>query len=129
MEGTGMTLIKGLRQAEERLARIHISEPTTLALASAARDLDAKIVEVLSQPPGQDHSVPWLRTGALRASIGHDSDATVAVIGSSSDVAVDQELGTRTVPPRPFLAPTAATAADDIATAIAATLAHYLAGR
>lgn len=50
---------------------------------------------------------PLLRTGAMRASIEyrvsvgqHHGDA---MIGSDSPVAVAQELGTRTIPPRSFL--------------------------
>lgn len=53
---------------------------------------------------------PLLRTGALRDSITHEIDTlppfiTVAAIGSDSDIAVDQELGTNRIPPRPFLGP------------------------
>jgi len=124
-----MTLVTGLRQAEARLARLDIGQAIADALGLAAQELEAKVVEVLSQRPGQDHSVPWLRTGALRASIGHEVDGTVAVVGSSNDVAVDQELGTRTVPPRPFLSSTAAGTAGDIASSIAAALARHLADR
>jgi len=122
-----MTLVTGLRQAQDRLARLDIGLAITLSLEPAVETLEAKVAELLSQPPGQDHSVPWLRTGALRASIDHDTDGAVAVVGSSSDIAVDQELGTRAIPPRPFLAPAAAAAADDIATSIAGALAHHLA--
>ncbi len=124
-----MMIIHGLRQTEDRLARLDIASAITDALAEAAQDLQHKIVEVLSQPPGQDHSVPWLRTGELRGSIGHDVDGAVAVVGSSSDVAVDQELGTSTVPPRSFLAATAAGGADETVTLIAAALARHLTGR
>jgi phage gpG-like protein len=48
---------------------------------------------------------PLLRTGALRDSIGHEVHGFEAVIGSTSDVAVFQELGTNKIPPRPFLGP------------------------
>ena len=46
---------------------------------------------------------PLLRTGALRDSIGHTVRDSVAQIGSDSDIAVYQELGTRHIPPRSFL--------------------------
>lgn len=46
---------------------------------------------------------PLLRTGEMRASIGHAVKGNVAVIGSNSDKAVWQELGTKTIPPRSFL--------------------------
>jgi phage gpG-like protein len=48
---------------------------------------------------------PLLRTGELRDSIGHAVRGFEAVIGSTSDVAVYQELGTDRIPPRPFLGP------------------------
>jgi phage gpG-like protein len=51
---------------------------------------------------------PLLRTGQLRDSIGHTVDgSTRATVGSNEDVAVYQELGTATIPPRSFLLSTA----------------------
>lgn len=54
---------------------------------------------------GYDPDEPLLREGDLRSSIEHTivSDKE-AVIGSDSDVAVYQELGTATIPARSFLA-------------------------
>jgi hypothetical protein len=124
-----MTLIRGLRRAEDRLAHLDIAAGIAGALAVATQELHDKIVDVLSEPPGQDHSVPWLRTGELRESIGSDVDGSTAVIGSSSSVAVDQELGTSTIPPRSFLAATAGGAADETVASIAASLARHLTGR
>jgi HK97 gp10 family phage protein len=46
---------------------------------------------------------PLLRNGKLRDSIHHDVDGLEATIGSDSDIAVYQELGTDKIPPRPFL--------------------------
>ncbi len=46
---------------------------------------------------------PLLRTGGLRDSISHQVSGLEAVIGSSSQVALWQELGTPKMPPRPFL--------------------------
>jgi hypothetical protein len=50
---------------------------------------------------------PLLRTGELRDSISYEitEPGKEAEIGSDSDVAVWQELGTETIPPRPFLLP------------------------
>ena len=52
---------------------------------------------------------PLLRTGALRDSISHEITVpgTEAIVGSTSDIAVYQELGTEHIPPRPFLLPSA----------------------
>lgn len=57
----------------------------------------------------QKHAnTPLLETGEMRASIQHNSDGREAHIGSNSDKAVWQELGTaRGIPPRSFLAETA----------------------
>jgi phage gpG-like protein len=58
---------------------------------------------------------PLLRTGELRDSIEHTivSDHE-AQIGSNLDIAVYQELGTRTIPPRSFLAQAAAHKEEDV---------------
>jgi hypothetical protein len=127
VEGFGMRLVHGVREAMARLDRLDMADAITDALGIGAPELEVKVIEALSKPPGEDHSAPWLRTGALRESIGHEVNGAVAVIGSSSDVAVDQELGTRAIPPRPFLASTAAAAADDTVTSITTALARRLA--
>jgi phage gpG-like protein len=56
---------------------------------------------------GYSADEPLLREGDLRDSISHEVDGLEAVIGSTSDVAVWQELGTSSIPPRPFLGPAA----------------------
>lgn len=48
---------------------------------------------------------PLLRTGALGDSISHQIEGLEAVIGSTSDVMVYQELGTDRIPPRAVLGP------------------------
>lgn len=50
---------------------------------------------------------PLLREGDLRDSITHETRGLDAVVGSNSDIAVYQELGTEHIPPRPFLGPAA----------------------
>lgn len=92
-----MIRIRGLRRAQERLGRIDIAQSGTNALDRAARVLMSQIVENLSRHPGDDHGMPWLQTGALRGSIDCGVQDNVAIVGSTSDVAVDQELGTRTI--------------------------------
>jgi phage gpG-like protein len=124
-----MRLASGFRQAEVRLCRLNIPQVIAESLYVAARHLEAQVVEVLSQPPGQDHRTPWQRTGDLRESIGSAVDGNVAVVGSTSDVAVDQEMGTSVLPPRSFLASTAAGTVDDALASIAASIAQHLADR
>jgi phage gpG-like protein len=46
---------------------------------------------------------PLLREGYLRDSIGHVVEGHEAAVGSNDDVAVYQELGTKSIPPRSFL--------------------------
>jgi len=46
---------------------------------------------------------PLLRTGDLRDSISHETHGLEAVVGSTSQVMVWQELGTETIPPRSVL--------------------------
>ena len=52
---------------------------------------------------------PLLRSGKLRASIEHEVDVNqhIAIIGSKSEYAEDQELGTSRIPARPFIGPAA----------------------
>ena len=50
---------------------------------------------------------PLLRDGTLRDSIEIKSSGGEAVVGSASDIALYQEQGTKTIPPRPFLGPAA----------------------
>jgi len=58
---------------------------------------------------------PLLRTGELRDSISHETDGHLtAIIGSTSDIAVYQELGTDKIPPRPFLGSAAYEHIDDV---------------
>ena len=60
---------------------------------------------------------------ALRASIASDVTATAIVVGSTDPAAVFQEEGTRTLPPRPFLAPAGIVAGADAARDIGAATA------
>lgn len=57
---------------------------------------------------------PLLRTGEMRDSIEHTVRAPQAWVGSNSDIAVYQELGTATIPPRSFLGSTAFRLKDQI---------------
>ncbi|CAJ0705821.1 HK97 gp10 family phage protein [Ralstonia holmesii] len=57
---------------------------------------------------------PLLRTGDLRDSISHETHGLEAAIGSTSDIAVYQELGTDKIPPRPFLGAAAYESIDEV---------------
>lgn len=83
------------------------------ALADAVR-------ATLNAGPGGDHHVPWRRSGELAASIAVTTAPEGFTVGSSSPVALAQELGTQHIPPRPFLAPAAGLRAEAIAQAVGA---------
>jgi phage gpG-like protein len=59
---------------------------------------------------GYSANEPLLREGTLRDSIGYEivKPGELAIVGSTSEIAVYQELGTSTIPARSFLAATAA---------------------
>lgn len=57
---------------------------------------------------------PLLRTGELRDSVGHKVGSHEAAIGSNSDIAVWQELGTARIPPRSFFGSAAVENSDKI---------------
>jgi phage gpG-like protein len=123
--------VKTLDGLHAALGRLDLSAVGETALASAAAAIEMRVRAALSHPVGGAHAAPWLRSGGLLDSISHQTVGTEAVVGSTSLIAVYQELGTRTDPPRPFLAPAAmleseATAnlvAESVVVAIAAALA------
>jgi phage gpG-like protein len=61
---------------------------------------------------------PLLETGELRDSIEGNADSHEAYIGSNHDCAVFQEMGTATIPPRPFLTAAAMHKRQEVADAI-----------
>jgi len=124
-----MNVVRGLQEAIDRLDRLGLSDAFIVQTDAAAAVLKQGVVDQLSHPPGSEHDTPWLESGSLRESVEYCAKGTEAVVGSSSDVAVYQELGTPSVPPRPFLASTAAAMADSLVTTIAANLARWLSER
>ncbi len=72
---------------------------------------------------------PLLRTGALRGSIESAVSGRQAAVGSNADTAVYQELGTKSIPPRPFLGPALFNNADKVAGIIGHEVAKAVAGR
>jgi hypothetical protein len=69
-----MSVVHGLREAMQRLDQMDIERTLSDSLEAASQVLQAKVVDLLSRKPGDDHAAPWLRTGGLRASIGHSVD-------------------------------------------------------
>ena len=74
---------------------------------------------------GFPENEPLLRTGELRESIKRNNDAHIAYVGSDSDIAVWQELGTDKIPARSFLGGAAVRKSDEAVEIIAdAAVAH-----
>ncbi len=122
--------IKGLSELRERLERLRVDEVMAKALREQAEQIAEAVRAGLSEPQGAgDHDRPWLRSGALRDSIGAQADGLQAVVGSSDPAAAPQEMGTQHLPPRPFLAPFGASMGQDAARAIGIKVAAALDGR
>jgi phage gpG-like protein len=77
---------------------------------------------------GFSENDPLLRTGELRDSISSEVVGLEAVVGSDSDVMVWQELGTKTIPPRPVLGPAAISNEDRIKEILGRVAARGLLG-
>src|SRR5271155_3087455 len=71
---------------------------------------------------------PLLRTGEMRDSITHSVDGNQGCVGSDSQIAVYQELGTRHIPPRSFLVSSAISSEDRIHRMAAAVTMAALSG-
>lgn len=82
---------------------------------------DATKIDRVTQ--GYSENDPLLRSGELRDSIGHALDGLNAVVGSTSDVMVYQELGDEKLPPRPVLGPALLRKEREVVT----LLGHYTA--
>jgi len=107
---TAVALHEGLEhvaRAIEKTAKEEIGtyQPDVGPFPAWAPLADATVEDRISQ--GYSPDEPLLRTGELRESISHEVSGLEAVIGSTSDIALYQELGTASIPPRPFLGPAA----------------------
>ena len=121
--------IKGLAALRDRLARAHPAEIIAQRLETEAEKLATTVRESLGEPAGAgSHDKPWARTGALRDSIAASADGLQASVGSNDPAAAPQEMGTHRIPPRPFLAPAAAAAGQQIAASIGKAVAASLKG-
>jgi phage gpG-like protein len=69
---------------------------------------------------------PLLETAELRESIEYNADHREAYIGSNNDKALFHELGTSTVPPRPFLTAAAVHKEQEVVDAIGGHIVKLL---
>jgi phage gpG-like protein len=83
--------------------------------------------ETLRQKGGVN--TPLLESGEMRSSIEHTVQGSSGFVGSNSDIAVFQELGTsRGIPPRSFLGLAAQQSGPDVAKIVAQTVGAAIAG-
>ena len=121
--------IQGLSEIRARLAAIRAEDIMAAALAEQAERLAQAVRDGLATPPGAgNHDRPWSRTGALHDSIAVQSNGLEAAIGSSDPAAAPQEMGTLRMPPRPFLAPVAASMGEEVARGVAEPVVAALKG-
>jgi len=124
--------VRTLDALHAALGRLDLPAVGETALAVAAAEIETRVRAALSHPVGGAHAAPWLRSGGLLDSISHQAVGAQAAVGSTSLVAVYQELGTRTDPPRPFLVPAAMAeseaAAGTVAESVVAAITAAVAG-
>ena len=118
----------GLAAWRERLEGVRVEAVMAAALAREAEGVAEAVRAGLGEAPGGAHERPWARSGALRDSVGVAAEGLVAVVGSSDVAAVPQELGTRVVPARPFLAPVGAARGEGVAWGVGAAVAAAMQG-
>lgn len=119
------TLGKAARLIErEAKAEIGHYQPATAHFAAWAPLADATVEDRVRK--GYSPDEPLLREGTLRDSIGHQVSGLEALVGSTSDIAVYQELGTSTIPPRAFLGPAAIRKKEQIEKLIGAAAANAM---
>lgn len=107
------------------LAQLPFEAVRREALERSAALMAETVRQALSEEPAAgEHGTPWLRSGRLRDSIGHEADDGEAVVGSSDPVAVFQEVGTERDCPRPFLSPVAERDGEVVARSIGAAIAE-----
>jgi phage gpG-like protein len=78
---------------------------------------------------GFSENEPLLRTGDMRDSIDHVVEQDEAVVGSNSDIAVYQELGTDRIPPRSFLGGAASRRGEEVARILGGGVVKALVGK
>lgn len=78
---------------------------------------------------GFPENEPLLRTGEMRDSIEHRVGDREAVVGSDSEIAEYQELGTQKIPPRSFLGGAAFRKAEDVAKELGRSVTMALVGQ
>ena len=89
----------------------------------------ADTTQAAREKAGHTPNDPLLVEGDLRNSVGHRVDGNRAVVGSNSEVAVFQELGTEHVPARSFLGSAAHRKAEEVARLMGVAVVEAMVGK
>lgn len=84
------------------------------------------ITQEIRASQGYTPNDPLRRSGEMANSIGHMVYGEEAAVGTTSEKAVWQELGTSTIPPRPFFGPVAIESEHDVQRIISASLVRFV---
>lgn len=87
---------------------------------------DATVADRISK--GFTPDDPLLRTGTLRDSIEVKAEGNEAIVGTPDEVALYQECGTSSIPPRPFLGPAGFASQHQIGAMAAKTMISWVGG-
>lgn len=123
LEALGPKIIERACQIVQKKAKAAIGKEHELWAPLAESTIRDK------QAHGYKTPAPLLRTGEMRDSIEYVVHGNEGCVGSNSDIAVYQELGTVKIPPRSFLVSAAISSEDKIhrmagASAVAALSGH-----
>ena len=110
-------------RAKEKIGEYQEQAGPFVAWAELAESTKADRVK-----QGYPEDEPLLRTGALRDSIERNVSGSEGHVGSNSDIAVWQELGTTKIPPRSFLGGAAVEKSEAISKIVGETATAWLVG-
>ena len=106
--------VRAAGEAAKAMARDMIGRDTNYGWAPLAPSTLAD-----KERKGYPVPSPLLRTGELRDSIEAEAELLTAIVGSKDKRALYQEMGTRHIPPRPFIMPSAIKAGEALGEAVA----------
>ena len=84
------------------------------------------VTQEIRAAQGYTPNDPLLRSGEMAESISHVVYGEEAAVGTTSEKAVWQELGTATIPPRPFFGPVAIETEPEVQRIISASLVRFV---
>src|SRR5258706_16416082 len=108
LEALGPKIVERACQIVQKKAKAAIGKEHELWAPLAESTIRDKAAHGYKTP------APLLRTGELRDSIEYTVSGNQGAVGSNSDIAVYQELGTVKIPPRSFLLSSAIASEDNI---------------